>query len=229
MTPTYWLRIVLGALAIFAVGMLITTGIRKGHDQVEYIVDGSGPISVPLLGLAFRLDGEPIGGIERLRLLRSAPRHIDSVVVVVKLSDGASQDWVEGCRLTVRDAQQLNEETSFMCADSAAAVDLKLIPFGHVEFKPSGKVLAVWLPESVAADLRTTRVGDGAAHDTGDVDIRSADAGVAVLVNGREVRAGVGDSAGAGVVVTNSQGRTVVRVGGAPVHPVPPAVPAARP
>ncbi len=229
MTPTYWLRIVLGALAIFVVGMLITTGIRKGHDEVEYIVDGSGPISVPLLGLAFRLDGDPIGGIERLRLLRSAPRHIDSVVVVVKLADGASEDWIEGCRLTVRDAQQLNDETSFTCADSTAAADLNLIPFGHVEFKPSGKVVAVWLPESVAADLRTTRVGDGAAHDTGDVEIQRADAGVSVIVNGREVHAVVGDSAADGVVVTNAQGRTVVRVGGAPAHPVPPAVPAARP
>jgi hypothetical protein len=209
--------------------MLITTGIRMGHDGVEYIVGGSGPISVPLLGLAFRLDGEPIGGIERLRLLRSAPRHIDSVIVVVKLSDGASQDWIEGCRLTVRDAQQLNDETSFICADSTAAADLNLIPFGHVEFKPSGKVLAVWLPESVATDLRTTRVGDGAAHDTGDVEIRGADAGVSVTVNGQEIHALASDSAAGGVTVTNAQGRTVVRVGGAPVHPVPPAVPAARP
>lgn len=229
MTPAYWLRIVLGALAIFAVGMLITTGVRKGHDQVEYVVGGSGPISVPLLGLAFRLDGEPVGGIERLRLLRSAPRHIDSVVVVVKLADGSPHDWIEGCRLTVSDAQQLSDQTSFVCADSAAAVDLDLIRFGHVEFKPSGKVLAVWLPKAVADDLRNTRVGDGAAHDTGDVDIRGADAGVSVTVNGHAIHTSVRDSAAGGVIVTNRQGRTVVPVGGASVHPVPPAVPPARP
>ena len=229
MTPTYWIRIALGALAIFAVGMLITTGIRRGHDSVEYIVDGSGPISVPLLGLTFRMDGEPIGGIERLRLLRSAPRHIDSAVVVVKMTDGSSPAWDEGCRLTVQDAQHLNQETSFTCADSASAVALDLVPFGHVEFKPSGRTVAVWLPASVVADLRATRVGDGAAHDTGDVDIRSADAGVAVLVNGHEVRVAAGDSAGGGVVVTNSRGRTVVRVGGAPGHPVPPVAPVVRP
>ncbi|MEO5826066.1 MAG: hypothetical protein ABIR59_09275 [Gemmatimonadales bacterium] len=229
MTLSYWLRIVLGALAIFAVGMLIRTGIRRGHDQVEYVMDGNGPISLPLLGLAFRLEGESIGGIERLRLLRSSPRHIDSVVVVVKLAEGSSLDWVDGCRLTVEDAEHLSDETSFSCADSASAVALNLIPFGHVEFKPSGKVLAVWLPESVAADLRTTRVGDGAAQDTGDVDIRRADAGVSVLVNGHEVHTGVGTPAGGGVVVTNSQGRTVVRVGGGPGHPAPPIVPVVRP
>ncbi len=229
MSPAYWVKIALGALAIFVVGMLITTGIRKGHDQVEYIVDGSGPISVPLLGLSFRLDGQPIGGIERLRLLRSSPRQIDSVIVLVKLSDGASVDWIDGCRLTVRDAKQLNEETSFICADSAAAADLDLIPFGHVEFKPSGRVVAVWLPEEVAADLRTTRVGDGAAHDTGDVDIRTADAGVSVTVNGQSVNVSGGDSAAGGVVVINRGGERVIRVGGAPVPAVPPAVPAARP
>lgn len=229
MTPTYWLRIGLGALAIFAVGMLITTGIRKGHEQVDYVVEGSGPISLPLLGMSFRLDGAPIGGIERLRLLRSAPRHIDSVVVVVNLTDGLSPDWVDGCRLTVQDAQHLDEETSFTCADSAAAMALNLVPFGHVEFKPSGRTVAVWLPESVATDLRTTRVGDGAAHDTGDVDIQRAEAGVSVTVNGQEIHALASDSAAGGVVVSNRQGRTVIRIGDGAQPPALPTPPSARP
>ena len=44
----YWLRILFGAVAIFAVGMVGVTLGRQGMGRVRGVVEGSGPITLPI-------------------------------------------------------------------------------------------------------------------------------------------------------------------------------------
>ena len=72
----YWLRIALGALAIFTVGMIGVTLARQGVGRVRHVVEGSGPISVPLAFIPFHLNGQKLGTVSRVVLLREAPKQI---------------------------------------------------------------------------------------------------------------------------------------------------------
>ena len=224
MTPKYWIRIALGMLLIFAVGMGINAAITEGKHQVSYIVEGSGPVSVPLLGMTFRLGDEDLGGIQRLRLLRSSPKHVDSAVVIVKLNDASAAQRFADCRLTVHDADNLSEKTAFFCADSTEAADLELVPFGHVEFMPTGEQVAIWLPADVVADLRDGGL-DASGADSGDVDINAGEHGLQVKVNGKELVSINGDSAGGALTVRDANGKTIVRIrgdtSGASIHVTP--------
>lgn len=123
---TYWLKIILGALAIFAVGMLVVTGIRRASHGVREITEGSGNITIPLpFGiLPFKVDGERLGSIERVTLERSAPKVITSLRLVAKLDSGISPERLDGCTLAGHRVTELDETSTFEClrTDSAAAV-----------------------------------------------------------------------------------------------------------
>jgi len=123
---TYWPKIILGALAIFAVGMLVVTGIRRASHGVREIAEGSGNITIPLpFGiLPFKVDGERLGSIERVTLERSAPKVITSLRLVAKLDSGISPERLDGCQLAGHRITELDESSTFECLrnDSAAAV-----------------------------------------------------------------------------------------------------------
>ena len=44
---SYWLRILLGAFAVFAIGMLGITMVRRGRNKVEAVFAGAGPLDHP--------------------------------------------------------------------------------------------------------------------------------------------------------------------------------------
>jgi hypothetical protein len=72
----YWIRIALGALGIFAVGMLLVTGVRHGKAEVSKQLEGITLASAVLpqkLG-PVTLDGMRIGAVTRLRLVRDSGR-----------------------------------------------------------------------------------------------------------------------------------------------------------
>ncbi len=123
---TYWLKIILGALAIFVVGMLAVTGIRRASHGVREITEGSGNITIPLpFGiLPFKVDGERLGSIERVTLERSAPKVITSLRLVAKLDSGIGPERLDGCVLAGHRVTELDETSTFEClrTDSAAAV-----------------------------------------------------------------------------------------------------------
>ena len=95
----YWMRIALGALAIFIVGMLGLSLVRRGIGSVRGVVQGSGPISIPLAFIPFQLNGDKLGSLERVTLEREAPNHVTRVELEVKLSDSVLARGLEGCRL----------------------------------------------------------------------------------------------------------------------------------
>ena len=167
----YWLRIVLGAVAIFAVGMIGVTIARQGVGRVRNVVEGTGPISVPIAFIPFKLDGQKLGTVSKIVLQRDAPKQIASVELQIKLADSAVARGLAGCRL----AANLNEEHTphdthvgieplshgvFTCLHPNDSTG-QFQEFGRAVFQPGGVSVPLLLPKDIAADLQQGNFGNG--------------------------------------------------------------------
>jgi hypothetical protein len=160
----YWLRILFGAVAIFTVGMVGITLARQGAGRVRSVVEGSGPITVPIPFVAFRLDGRKLGTVEKVVLLRDAPKRISAVELEIKLRDSVMARGLEGCRLAANfDTQHKRRGGSvdvrplstgvFSCFrgnDSSA----QLREFGRATFQPGDVSVPLLLPNDIVDDLK---------------------------------------------------------------------------
>ena len=160
----YWIRILIGALVIFAVGMLGVTLVRNGMVQVNDVVRGSGPISIPLAIIPFEIGGHKLGTLERVVLERTAPKNISSVKLEVKLDDSLVAQGLGACRLAANlDASHeghagLNVKAgsgtsgTFRCLDGDA--DTTMVEFGHAMFQPGGVDVPLFLPHELVDQLK---------------------------------------------------------------------------
>jgi hypothetical protein len=160
---SYWVKIVLGALAIFGIGMVIVTGVRKASNQVRVIRETSEPVSLPFpFGvMPFRLNGDKLGTVERLTFFRDAPDHISSVKVLVKLADSLQSSLLANCMLVVDDVQHIDNKTTFRCHNSLLdTTGLQLIHFGEVELEDGAAVFPLLIPASAVQDMNSETAAD---------------------------------------------------------------------
>ena len=175
---TYWLRILLGALAVFAVGMIGVTFARRTRDTVTAVVTGSGPLSIPLPFVPFELEGNKLGRLERLVVNREAPKKVSSVDLEVKLDDSLLVQGLAGCRLAANlesdssksgdinfRSHRLEDQAFFFCAKS----DSGLVEFGTVSLTPGDVTVPLLVPVSLAEQLRSGNWGDHGDADSADV------------------------------------------------------------
>lgn len=161
----YWVRILVGAVVIFALGMIGVTLVRNGMGKVNDVVHGTGPISIPLAIIPFEIDGTKLGTLDRLVLERTAPENISSVRVEVKLDDSLVAQGLSGCRLAANlDATRENRrgvhvslppgrKGMFQCLPEGAA-DSGLVEFGRAVLQPGGVELPLYLPREMVDDLQ---------------------------------------------------------------------------
>ena len=175
---SYWLRILLGALAVFCIGMVGVSIFRRGRAKVTEVVAGSGPLTIPLPFVPFQLDGNKLGMVERLVVNRDAPKKVSSLDLEVKLDDSLLAHGLAGCRLAANlesdsaknhgdinvHVNRMGEKTFFFCATSDSA----LVPFGTVTLQPGHVTVPLLVPESAAETMRTGHWGDDA--DSTDAD-----------------------------------------------------------
>jgi hypothetical protein len=150
----YWLKILAGALGIFLVGMLGVTLTRHGVSEVKGIVESASPISIPIAFVPFRLDGEHLGTVRRLTVLRDAPDRVRSIQLSVQLDDSAATARLANCLLTANEARSLGEGTTFFCATPADSARDSLVTFGEVTFQPAGLTREFLVPAREAAGWR---------------------------------------------------------------------------
>jgi len=179
---SYWLRILLGAVAVFAVGMIVVTMVRHGRSQVESVLASSDPISIPLAFVPFQLDGSKLGTLEHVVVNRDSPKKVSSIDLQVKLDDSLVAQGLAGCRLAANieddssgrghvniHVNQLERRTFFFCAPSDSGFE----EFGSVAFSPGDVKVPLLVPEQLADRLQS---GDW-ADSTGAADAAdSADA-----------------------------------------------------
>jgi hypothetical protein len=154
----YWLKILLSALGIFAVGMVIVTGLRSLKSKVTTTLNSSDPIPIPLIGLVpFRLDSDKLGSVSRVEFLRSDPEHVAGVRVVVTLADSVSIDRLRSCEISLDDADKINEHTTFRCMAAAAPVGAHE-PFGVIALSGRSDTFPLLLPSRAVKELRQTTI-----------------------------------------------------------------------
>jgi len=173
---SYWLRIFLGAFAIFAIGMIGVTFARRTKQRVTEVVTGSGPLTIPLPFVPFELEGSKLGELQRLVVNRDAPKKVSSVDLQVKLDDSMLVQGLAGCRLAANlesdsakpgdiniRSHRKDQKALFFCAKS----DSGLVTFGTVTLEPGEVTVPLLVPQSLADELRAGRWDHG---DTDSVD-----------------------------------------------------------
>lgn len=168
----YWMRIVLGAVAIFAVGMIGISLVRRGLHGVHEVAEGTSPIRVPLAFVPFKLEGRNLGKVSKLVLYRSAPKQLSSVELEVKLADSVLARGLEGCRLVANldDSKRPNDGRQvevgslsrgvFSCLqgdDSAGQFQ----DFGRAIFQPGNVSVPLLLPKDMVDDLQQGNFDSG--------------------------------------------------------------------
>ena len=161
-----WLRILVGALIIFAIGMIGVTLIRHGMVKVNDVVHGSGPISLPIAFIPFEIGGNKLGKLDRVVLERTAPKNISSVHVDVNLNDPLVAQGLSECKLAANfDASEEHSkgihirtgkgrEGTFRCLAGADS-DSTMVEFGQAVLHPGEVTLALYLPKDLVNELQT--------------------------------------------------------------------------
>jgi|RhiMetdeSRZDD1v2_1073273.scaffolds.fasta_scaffold461008_2 hypothetical protein len=172
---SYWLRILLRALAVFAIGMIGVALFRHGREKVTQVVAGSGPLSIPLPFVPFQLDGNKLGMVERLVVNRETPKKVSSVDLEVKLDDSLVAQGLAGCRLAANlesdsvkpgdlnvHVNRMGDRAFFFCAKSDSA----LVPFGTVTMRPGDVTVPLLVRQSLAEALESGQWAEDKADST---------------------------------------------------------------
>ncbi len=212
MSPKEWAKIIAGMLAVFAVGMFVVSGIKAGKRRVTELTTTASTITLPMLGVPFRLNDLKLGGMQKLQVERSAPDRIEAFRLTVKLADGVDVGQFADCELTVRDANQIDEKTTFACLTEADSGFANLVQFGTITFLPSGQEHRLMLPEQVRNDLRNAE-----AHRVRSVTSSQADSSghLSVKVNGEQVVDIQGSDSGGRILIRDPKtGKVIVDIQG---------------
>jgi hypothetical protein len=186
----YWLRIVLGAIVIFTVGMVGVTIARHGVGRVRNVVEGTGPISLPIAFIPFKLDGQKLGTVSKIVVQRDAPKQIASVELQIKLLDSTVARGLEGCRLAANlDKEHPQRDTHVEIGPLSNGVFTCLHPndstaefqeFGRAVFQPGGVSVPLLLPKDIADDLQQGNFGSGPDDSVSDQAEAKADSAAEV-------------------------------------------------
>jgi hypothetical protein len=148
----YWLRIALGAIAIFGVGMLIWSGVREGKRHVTEVVHSAEPITVPLAFVPFTVDGRALGSLRRVQMVRSAPDRVQAINFRVKLADSIADSRFADCVLVVGGTlENVNREQMFSCATSADTAGRALEKVGEIETQRGTTLVLLGEPGTLAS------------------------------------------------------------------------------
>jgi hypothetical protein len=192
----YWLKIVLGAFGIFVVGMIGVGIVRGGMAKVHSVVEGDGPISIPLGLIPFVLAGERLGNLDRVTLHRDSPSHVRAVELAVNLSDSLLAQGLSDCRLAANFEGDSTDSGlnirvgrdntgAFRCVPQDSTPP-DLVEYGVAIFRPGDVEVTLLLPTEVVAELQTLDFGHGSAT------MRASDSSPEVTVpNADSIRAEV--------------------------------------
>ncbi len=203
MSVSYWTKIGLGALAIFAVGMVLVGMGRRGTEWVDHVAHSASTISVPIVFVPFRLDGMDIGSIRRLDIMRDAPDHVTGATIEVKLGERAELP-AEACSLAIDDLDRIGDGATFYCADADAQAAEGLVTFGTVKFEPGGAIRDLLLPLEASHEVNAKKVELAVAQE--QLAMHATAQGVSLKIVSALEQAGVllrADSNGAALSIYN--------------------------
>jgi hypothetical protein len=175
----YWLKILLGALGIFAVGMIGVSIVRGGIAKVHSVVEGDGPITIPLGLVPFVLAGERLGKLDNVTLHRESPNHVSEVELTVNLGDSLLAQGLSGCRLVaniegdskergvnIRLGRDSLERNAFSCL-AGDSTPPEFVEYGTAILNPGEVKVPLLLPAELVTELQNLDFGhDSMAGDS---------------------------------------------------------------
>lgn len=175
----YWLKILLGALAVFMVGMIGVTLARRGIAGVERVVASDQPLTIPLGLVPFELQGERLGKLDHVTLMRKSPQEVTAVELEVNLADSLVARGLSGCRLVANMETRGDSgidirvgrraSTVFYCAgadDDSTTADL--LEYGHATLQPGDIEIPLLLPRDMVKELQHLDFGKGGPAATAE-------------------------------------------------------------
>ncbi len=193
----YWLKILVGALAIFAVGMIGVTLARRGIAGVTRVVASDQPLTIPLSLIPFELQGERLGKLDHVTLMRKSPTEVTAVELQIQLADSLVARGLAGCRLVA------NMETKgdsgvdihvgprsasvFYCAGDTAQADL--LEYGHAVLQPGDVEIPLLLSRDMVKELQHIDFGKGGPGEAAEA--RADSIAAASEVQGDSISAAV--------------------------------------
>ncbi len=153
---SYWVKIIGGAVLIFAVGMIIRTMVHKVRRGVEYVSNGTGPISWPVFFLPFDLDGRRLGRLRDVTIYRDSTRNPSSVAASVSLADTVSEDELARCIIAlVPDSAGNINPLHFRCLSGSDTAGRNLAQFGVLRVRSSRDTFPLFAPADKVGALRS--------------------------------------------------------------------------
>ncbi|MEO8295792.1 MAG: hypothetical protein ABI613_09770 [Gemmatimonadota bacterium] len=206
----YWIRITLGAIGIFALGMVLVQAGRKGVSRVRQLVMNQ-TVTLPGDVAPFRVDRQRLGIVRQVSVTPRQDEDFPLINLTVAADSQAGLAELEHCVLLVRDADQIRSETGLHCAELSMPEREKLREVGQVTFEPGGEKFSIYTP----ADDHAIALTGTAASPAKESFRMLADGRGAFLEirdkTGRPVFQLNADSLGASLTVRDSNGREVVR------------------
>jgi hypothetical protein len=165
----YWLKILVGALAIFAVGMIGVSLARRGIAGVTRVVASDQPLTIPLSLIPFELQGERLGKLDHVTLMRKSPNEVTAVELEIQLADSMVARGLAGCRLVANMESKGDSgidirvgprsPSVFYCAGDTAQADL--LEYGHAVLQPGDVEIPLLLSRDMVKELQHLDFGKG--------------------------------------------------------------------
>jgi hypothetical protein len=204
-----WTRILIGAVAIFVVGILVVTQTRKGVAKVKETLAANWSGSAELaseLG-EMRLDGMPVGSIQRFQI---RPGPAERAMVVTLAVDDAAAARLADCEAVVGASGDLFDKDELRCAASPESEGYAR--YGTIVLSDPGRELPLFgRADAVSEFLAERDRADGPRQ----IDIRADSAEGALITilgaDGKDLRIRA-DSTGASIDIRDQHGRPVFQL-----------------
>lgn len=175
---SYWLKIILGACAIFVVGYGVVYAARRSVHRLERLKESSDPVSIPLAFLPFTLDGAKAGTFRLVRIERDAPKSVKGITVRIALADSADPARIQACLITVEgNGHDFDPSRGFKCLAPGQG-DSALVRFGEIRFTSDRGDFSVplLLDSALVADMRSSPNAEISATVGAEAEARAAEA-----------------------------------------------------
>lgn len=227
----YWLRIGLGAAAVFGVGMVVVKMAEAGKAKIKHVVQGHDPITLPIGFVPFTVAGERLGTIRTLKLIRDDAQRLQSVELMVRLGDRADSERVPNCDFYIADLQRIDDRTTFVCAADSLVASGALQQLGEIILSPADRRVRIFGDSSTVREMRESVIGERAPNvaaaptpplpPEAQAEVAAAQAEVHAAMQdvsvAEEIRRGIADGiadAEGTTTTTTSDGGTSVKVNG---------------
>jgi hypothetical protein len=197
-----WLRIGIGAAAVFAAGLVAISVGRQVKAQVANAISNGGRVTVPLALLPFQVGQDKVGSIRQVDVERAGQTR--RITIEVKLKDAEQAARFDQC-LFKADAPDTGG--LFACVPEGSPEADGLVRIGEIRIEPGG----LRRPLVLSRD----KAGDWADGSDGSLSMKAGEQGVmlhATDQSGAKVVELQADSNGAFLNVRDDQGRKVVRI-----------------